>query len=143
MNKIIEAILNENNLCVLCTEHEGNPYCSLMTFTLGKDNKTLYMVATDDSKKYKNIALNPRVSILMDNRQSLGKISNNEIISVTFEGYYEAVDKEKSEEGKKALLEKHPDLYEIIQDPKCILLSIRLKAYKLLMGPTKSEDGPI
>jgi len=50
MNKNIEALLNENNLCVLCTEHEGNPYCSLMTFTLGKDNQTLYMVAIDDSK---------------------------------------------------------------------------------------------
>jgi nitroimidazol reductase NimA-like FMN-containing flavoprotein (pyridoxamine 5'-phosphate oxidase superfamily) len=143
MNKHIEAILNENNLCVLCTEHEGNPYCSLMTFTLGKDNKILYMVAIDDSKKYRNIALNPSVSILIDNRQSLGKASKNEIISVTFEGYYEAVDKEKSEEGKKLLLEKHPDLYEIIRDPKCVLLSIRLKAYKLLMGPTKSEEGRV
>ncbi len=143
MNKKIEAILNTNYLCVLCTEHEGNPYCSLMTFTLGKDNKTLYMVAIADSKKYKNIALNPNVSILMDNRQSLGKTSKNEIISITFEGYYEAVDQEKSEEGKKILLEKHPDLYEIIQNPKCVLLSIRLKSYKLLMGPTNSEEGHI
>ncbi|PKM55965.1 MAG: hypothetical protein CVV00_01840 [Firmicutes bacterium HGW-Firmicutes-5] len=143
MNKNIEAILNTNNLCVLCTEHEGYPYCSLMTFTLGKDNKTLYMVAIDDSKKYKNIALNPNVSILMDNRQSLGKASKNEIISITFEGYNEAIDQEKSEEGKKILLEKHPDLYEIIQNPKCVLLSIRLKAYKLLMGPTNSEEGHI
>jgi len=143
VNKKIEAILNTNYLCVLCTEHEGNPYCSLMTFTLGKDNKTLYMVAIADSKKYKNIALNPNVSILMDNRQSLGKTSKNEIISITFEGYYEAVDQEKSEEGKKILLEKHPDLYEIIQNPKCVLLSIRLKSYKLLMGPTNSEEGHI
>jgi len=77
----------------------------------------------------------------VDNRQSLGNTSKSEIISVTFEGYYEAVDKESSEEGKKLLLEKHPDLYEIIQDPRCLLLSIRLKAYKLLMGPTKSEEG--
>ncbi|MDF1615844.1 pyridoxamine 5'-phosphate oxidase family protein [Petrocella sp. FN5] len=143
MNKNIEAILNENNLCVLCTEYGGNPYCSLMTFTLGKDNKILYMVAIDDSKKYRNIALNPSVSILMDNRQRLGKASKNEIISVTFEGSYEAVDKEKAEEGKALLLKKHPDLHEIIQDPKCRLLSIRLKAYKLLMGPTKSEEGRI
>ncbi|PKM85696.1 MAG: hypothetical protein CVU86_01265 [Firmicutes bacterium HGW-Firmicutes-11] len=143
MKKTIETILKENTLCVLCTEKDGRPYCSLMTYILGEDMETLFMVAFVDSKKYKNIAHNKYVSVLVDNRHIRGKESNTGIVSITFEGIAQTLKPEFAIEIKSRLAEAHPELGEIANDSASVVLGIRLVNYKLLEGPVQSEQGDI
>ena len=143
MNKKIESILKDNNLCVLCTEKDGKPYCSLMTYSLSEDMETLYMVAFTDSKKYKNIASNNNVSVLVDNRQKIGKESDASIVSITFEGISQTLQTEAENEIKERLAQTHPELGEIANDSGSAVLGIRLMSYKILEGPVQSEQGNI
>ena len=82
----LETLLRENSLCVLCTEATSNPYCSLMTYLPSDDLGTLYLIATRESKKFKNLLVNPRVSVLVDSRQHPAAGAN--IVSVTFAGLF-------------------------------------------------------
>jgi len=143
MNKTIESILKENNLCVLCTEKDGKPYCSLMTYILSDDVETLYMVAFVDSKKYTNIVHNKDVSVLVDNRHKIRKESNAAIVSITFEGVAQTVKPEFAIEIKSQLAQRNPELGEIVNDSASVVLGIRLVNYKLLEGPIQSEQGDI
>ena len=143
MKKAIETILKENTLCVLCTEKEGRPYCSLMTYVLSDDMATLYMVAFEDSKKYKNITHNKCVSVLIDNRQIVRKESNTGIVSITFEGIAQTLKPEFANEIKARLAQGNPELVEIVNDSASVVLGIRLVNYKLLEGPVQSEQGDI
>lgn len=38
----VKEIFQDNTLCVLCTASGGIPHCSLMTYVLGDDLKTVY-----------------------------------------------------------------------------------------------------
>jgi uncharacterized pyridoxamine 5'-phosphate oxidase family protein len=70
---------------VLATERSGLPYTNLIGYLLSRDFKYLYFFTPKNTVKYKNIEINPKVSILIDNRD---KSSNKKslITAVTIIG---------------------------------------------------------
>jgi nitroimidazol reductase NimA-like FMN-containing flavoprotein (pyridoxamine 5'-phosphate oxidase superfamily) len=114
-----------------------------MTYSLSEDMETLYMVVFTDSKKYKNIASNNNVSVLVDNRQKMGKESDASIVSITFEGISQTLQTELATEIKERLAQTHPELGEIANDSGSAVLGIKLMSYKILEGPVQSEQGNI
>lgn len=141
MLKKVEEILATNNLCVLCTFGGDKPHCSLMIYVPGDDLRILYMVSFRESRKYKNLLKNPRVSVLVDTRQDFSSRGDANITSITFEGIYETVPQDKMEQLKKHLNTKNPGLSEIINNPASVLLGIRLKSYLMLQGPVEPYYG--
>lgn len=136
-----ENILRENTLCVLCTEANGNPYCSLMTYILMDDLSVLYLVSTLESRKYQNLLTNPRVSVLVDTRQNLGLSAAEKIVSVTFEGFFQPLTDAEAEGIKTKLANDHMELNKILKNPSCVVFGIQLKSFLLLDGPTDSYQG--
>ena len=137
----IKKILQENTLCVLCTEANGNPHCSLMTYILIDNLSILYMVSTLESRKYKNLLVNPKVSVLVDTRQNQGPSTDKKIISVTFEGVFQALKDFETQRIKTNLATNHQELNEILKNPTCVVFGIKLRSFLLLDGPADSYKG--
>lgn len=139
----VATILRENTLGVLCTESNGNPHCSLMTYILMEDPNVLYMVSTLESRKYKNILVNPRVSILVDTRQNRDTAAAENIVSITFEGLFQPLTEPETQMVKTHLAQAHPELDAILKNPDCVIFGIRLKSFLLLDGPVDSYQGDL
>lgn len=135
----LESLLGENSLCVLCTEAAGNPYCSLMTYLPSDDLATLYLVSSRESRKFKNLLANPRVSVLVDSRQHQGQGAN--IVSVTLAGLFQPLADADILPIKTAFAGKHPELTEILNHPDSLVFAIKLTSYLLLDGPVTAEQG--
>lgn len=137
----LDTILHENTLCVLCTESDGNPYCSLMTYLLSDDLRTLYLVSSRESQKFKNLLANPRVSVLVDSRQHQAAGAN--IVSVTFAGLFQALADTEVQRIKTDFAREHRELAEILNHPDGVVFAINLKSYLLLDGPVAAEQGDL
>lgn len=141
MHDLVGKMLKENQLCVLCTESQAMPHCSLMTYILGEDGRTLYLITSMNSRKYKNLMENKNVSVLIDSRQHMASGSNFPIISVTFDGVLTDIDKPRLENIRDQFREGHPELEEILIQDNCMIFSVHLKSYLLLNGPVQVLQG--
>lgn len=143
MNDMVLNLLKENSLCVLCTESQGMPHCSLMTYILGPQGDSLFLVTSMHSRKYHNLLKNRNVSILIDSRQNLTANSMHPIRSVTFDGEFAEIDKAMLEDRKKHFRVQHPEIEEIFAREDCLIFEVRLKAYLLLDGPVQVFRGTL
>jgi len=139
----VKEMLLDNSLCVLCTVSKDLPYCSLMTYILSDDLKTLYMVTDRKSRKFKNLLGNSVVSLLVDNRQKLVFPSDETVASVTFEGVLKHLDPLETEIMRIQLVKKHDELKNILNNPDCVIFGIELKSFLLLNGPVDSVQGEL
>jgi len=64
-------MISENSLCVLATCSNDLPNSSLMQYICDESCTKLYMITLKGSTKYQNIAINPKVSLLIDTRDSI------------------------------------------------------------------------
>ena len=69
MNPTVMNILENNDLCVLCTCSHNIPDASLMLYICDEKCERMYMLTLKESTKYGNIAANPKVSLLVDTRE--------------------------------------------------------------------------
>ena len=69
MNPTVMNILENNDLCVLCTCSHDIPDASLMLYICDEKCERMYMLTLKESTKYGNIAANPKVSLLVDTRE--------------------------------------------------------------------------
>jgi nitroimidazol reductase NimA-like FMN-containing flavoprotein (pyridoxamine 5'-phosphate oxidase superfamily) len=139
----VKEMLLDNSLCVLCTVSKDLPYCSLMTYILSDDLKTLYMVTDRKSRKFKNLLGNSVVSLLVDNRQKLVFPSDETVASVTFEGILKHLEPLETEIMRIQLVKKHEELKNILNNPDCVIFGIELKSFLLLNGPVDSVQGEL
>lgn len=139
----VKEMLLDNTLCVLCTASEGFPYCSLMTYVLSEDLKTVYMVTVRESRKYRNLMENATVSILVDNRQRIDFHSDERIASITFEGVHKSLNSIESEGARNLLADRHSELHEILKNPDGVIFGVELKTFLLLNGPVESVQGEV
>ncbi|NDL67519.1 pyridoxamine 5'-phosphate oxidase family protein [Anaerotalea alkaliphila] len=137
----IESMVRNHSLCVLCTEGGGKPYASLMTYLPGDAPWVLYMVATRNSRKYRNLLENPNVSVLIDTRQDVAEAPGGDIQSATMEGTFKATETEEERKLKERFAVSHPELGDILQESGCVVFQVRLDSYLLLRGPVHQERG--
>ena len=137
MQDNIKILIHNRRHCVLATSAGDVPYCSLMAYTTDNTGTRFFMVTLRNSRKYKNIVDNPRVSLLIDSRE-VSPRSNQK--ALTIEGVCAAI---KSEEKRKAvqakLLGVHPHLSEFISHPKAEILCVRIHSFLLLHGLQKAH----
>ncbi|MGE4298529.1 MAG: pyridoxamine 5'-phosphate oxidase family protein [Desulfovibrionaceae bacterium] len=137
MNDVVEALLRNHDLCVLCTCGAGGPLASLMSYCVEDDLAMLYVATRADSRKYKNVEHNPKVSVLIDNRDTVGDAAQR--CALTLAGRAEAVaDLDRRAVLGAHLLARHPQLEGIVQASDGVILAIRIDSYLLVRGPDKA-----
>jgi nitroimidazol reductase NimA-like FMN-containing flavoprotein (pyridoxamine 5'-phosphate oxidase superfamily) len=64
----ISSLLGSQQLAVLSTQREGQPYSSLMAFAFTSDLANIVVATAKSTRKHQNLTQESRVSLLIDNR---------------------------------------------------------------------------
>ena len=126
-------------MAVLATVSENKPHCSLMAYLCNDLCTEMYMVTYRNTQKYKNLAKNPAVSMLIDTR--VNRVRDREDIkALTINGQYQALKDPKKEAAvRQRMLKQYPHLREIIQHKDGEILVIKITSFLLLNGPTDAH----
>ena len=138
----MQALAREKNSCVLATIIDSKPYCSLMAYVTNSACTEIYMVTHRQTQKFKNLAANPAVSLMIDNRDTSPRTAAR---AMTVEGVFQKItDSTKELEVRRKLLSAHPHLDVFMSHPEAEVFQIKIKSFLLLNGLTRAsfEDLP-
>jgi len=132
------ALLISNDMCVLATCRDHKPHCSLMAYVTSEDGRTVYMATRRDTTKFRNLAENPQVSLLVDTRL-LDADDRSKIRSITVEGWAAPVENATEEAWARRLLrERHPQIQGLLDHPASAIVAVHVRAFLLLEGPERA-----
>ena len=128
---IVLELLRLQKFAVLGTSREGHAYTSLVAFSATSSAKTLYFATTRATRKYHNLAVDNRVSLLFDNRADLDR-PLYEAAAVTAYGAAEEVNDHARSEALQNYLANHPQLKAFATAPSTALFRINVLEYHLV-----------
>jgi nitroimidazol reductase NimA-like FMN-containing flavoprotein (pyridoxamine 5'-phosphate oxidase superfamily) len=135
MMELMKKLLRENHLCVLATCANDVPHCSLMTYATNAAADRVYLMTRRDSRKYANLSINPRVSLLVDTRGACKPAHVEDLKALTVAGEVTlVVDKAERQTVIEMLVINHPQLHDLAQQPDTELLAVTVKSFLLLDG---------
>ncbi len=127
----MKALLRGKDFCVLATVSEDGPHCSLMSYATDDDARELYMITHRQTKKYRNLTKNGRVSLLIDSRGE----DEGAIKAMTISGDYRKFESESlRKRAVERLLTRHPGLKPFTGDADAEVFAVRVRSFQLLEG---------
>jgi uncharacterized pyridoxamine 5'-phosphate oxidase family protein len=109
----ISRLLFEHYFGVLATNQDGHPYTSLITINISNDCRHLYFPTLRNTQKYRNLAHNNKVSVLLDNRSIYGE-SPSGLYALSVIGAAQEVNQENLATCQDQFIQKHPHLRSFI-----------------------------
>jgi len=139
MLKRMKKIVKDKDVCVLATVMDNVPHCSLMSYVPDRDCREIYMITQKGTKKFRNLAVNRTVSLLIDTREEDCGADRARIRALTVSGVFSTIgDKAKKKLVRQKLLKKHPQLKPFAEDPDAEVFTVKVKSFQLLDGVTDS-----
>jgi len=131
MEKMIEPMETIKILCqsqqvaVLSTQGEGQPYSNLVAFAESGDLRHLLFVTNRNTRKFSNITRDRKVAMLIDNRTNQPLDFEN-AVAVTIIGNADEVVGEEKEHLAQVYTSKHPSLTDFVYQRDNALLKITI-----------------
>ena len=125
LNQKIVKLLEEQRFAVIATQGKTEPYTNLVSFLVGIDIKKIYFPTLKNTKKFKNLSENSRISILIDNRGNKPMDIEN-AMTVTAVGKTSVI---KDSKIVNDFLKKHPYLKKFISLNDCTMIEIDIEKY--------------
>jgi nitroimidazol reductase NimA-like FMN-containing flavoprotein (pyridoxamine 5'-phosphate oxidase superfamily) len=134
--RLLKKIISGQYFAVLNSVGDGQPYSNLITFAITSDLKSLVFITERNTRKYRNIVENNRVSILIDSRTNQpSDITNAK--AITMIGTAREVTENK--DALQALfLDRHPGLKEFVFAPGNALILVTIQEY-IIAGFKKTQ----
>ena len=129
--EIVVELLRQQTFAVLGTSRQQHAYASLVAFSATESGKSLYFATTRATRKYHNLAIDNRVSLLVDNRAGLD-MPLYEAAAVTAYGVAEEIDGRTRSGALLSYLAKHPQLKTFATAPSTAFFRINVEAYHLV-----------
>ena len=105
----IKTLLQAQLFGVLATQGTDYPYCSLVSYVVSEDAKSIYFPTIRETQKFRNLFASPRVSLLVNNQTNQA----NDLLeahALTVLGTAAEVAPESKEEATALYLQRHPSL---------------------------------
>ena len=135
MLKKMKKLVRDKDVCVLATVTGNEPHCSLMSYVPDRECREIYMMTQKGTKKYRNLAANKTVSLLIDTREEDCGADRARIRALTVSGVFSSIgDKAKKKLVRQKLLKKHPQLKPFAEDPDAEVFAVKVKSFQLLDG---------
>ncbi len=131
MRQTVLALLDSQAQGVLATQHDRQPYTSLMSFTATPDLRWIVFATYRATRKHANLLANPRASLLIDNRTS-ESLNYNDVVAISAQGVVSEVDRERRAELLQLYLRKHPELSDFVAAADCVLLQLEVESYYIV-----------
>ena len=129
--EILRNLLESQLLGVLGTQHQGEPYTSLVGFAATPDLKHLLFATGRSTRKLANLQADAPASMLVDNRTNRSA-DFSEASAATAVGVVEEIARGERSELERIFLAKHPQLESFIRSPSCKFLRLRVSVYMVV-----------
>lgn len=113
---------------------EAVPHASLMAYCASADCREFWLATLSGTQKRRNLAANPRASLLIDDRAGGSGVPG---LALTVEAELEEFPSPQArQEARAALLARHPGLAALLERPDGEVLRLVARRYQLLSGLT-------
>ena len=124
----VKRLFRSQSFAVLSTQQNGQPYANLIAFTSSDDLKQIIFLTPSNTRKYDNLTKSPKVAMLVnDSRNEADDISR--AVCVTATGTAQIIPDQSREKLLRLFLLDHPHLSEFADDPKTVLVSVRVDTF--------------
>ena len=124
----VAALFRSQGLAVLATQGEGQPYANLVACAATPGLCGVLFATNRDTRKFQNLAGEPRVSLLIDNRAN-HKADFQAAMAATAVGTAVEVTGADLASLRGTYLAKHPDLEDFLVAPACALIRVQVETY--------------
>jgi nitroimidazol reductase NimA-like FMN-containing flavoprotein (pyridoxamine 5'-phosphate oxidase superfamily) len=124
----IQTLLDSQIQAVLATQHQRQPYTSLMAFAVTPDLRQIVFATYRATQKYANLLANPRASLLIDNRCNNATDYRN-AVAISAQGAVREADASQRADFLELYLHKHPKLRDFVTAADCVLLQLDVECY--------------
>jgi hypothetical protein len=131
----IRQLLADATMGVLATAGPEGPLTSLMAFAVEGPSR-LVMATLPDTRKWRNMLADPRISLLIDDRETA--LDRGSVRALTLAGRHEPGTQAQRQAGFEALGRRHPHLAGLLARPEIALIRLQVTSYLLLAGPTEA-----
>jgi nitroimidazol reductase NimA-like FMN-containing flavoprotein (pyridoxamine 5'-phosphate oxidase superfamily) len=131
MRERLRELLQGQRLAVLSTHRGGQPYASLVAFSVSDDLRCLYFVTPRSTRKYANLSGDRRVALLISssaNRES----DFHEAMAVTVLGSAGEIAGDEKQAAMARYLSRHPWLEDFARAPSCAMVRVAARSYILV-----------
>jgi nitroimidazol reductase NimA-like FMN-containing flavoprotein (pyridoxamine 5'-phosphate oxidase superfamily) len=133
----MKQLAMEKTICVLATVAGNKPYCSLMAYATDENCTEIYMATQRSTQKFRNLAANPAVSLMIDTREALPR---SQARALTVEGTCTRIeDDSKRKLARARLLSIHPQLKDFLTLTDSEILCVKIHSLLLLKGLTEAH----
>jgi len=128
---VLAEVFSSQNLAVLATLGDEQPYCCLVGFAALPDMKHLLFATKRSTRKFSNISGNAHVAMMIDTRANK-RSDFQQAVAVTAIGEAREVPKKPGSLQMDCYLDKHADLAEFMLSPDCALLCVEISNYVIV-----------
>jgi nitroimidazol reductase NimA-like FMN-containing flavoprotein (pyridoxamine 5'-phosphate oxidase superfamily) len=140
----MKNVIRMEEMCVLATAADDVPHCSLMAYIAAEDCSKIYMITHKNTKKYRNLDINPLVSLLIDTRSSFSAKPRSGIKALTINGSGTTVrDKDVAAGLRQQFVERHGHLSDFAGHDDAVVIEVTVRSLQLLRGATDASYGKI
>ena len=133
MLRLMLSLLRDNNICALATYGPEGPHNSLMAYVWNEQAQCLHLFTRKDSRKYRNMEHDPRVSLLIDTRHKQPDVHTG-TMALTVSGRVHQQTDEEQAQARALLLARHPQLAQLAAHEDAIAVAISPITLQLLDG---------
>jgi nitroimidazol reductase NimA-like FMN-containing flavoprotein (pyridoxamine 5'-phosphate oxidase superfamily) len=128
LRQTVRTLLDSQAQGVLATQHDRQPYTSLMAFAVTPDLHWIVFATYRATQKHANLLMNPRASLLIDNRTNKSA-DYHDTVATSAQGTVSEVDVARRGELLQLYLDKHPDLRDFVSATDCVLLKLEVESF--------------
>jgi general stress protein 26 len=128
LKQTVAELLSSQQLAVLSSFGNEQPYASLVAFSATEDLKNIIFATTRSTRKYANLSSEPQVALLIDNRTNEQR-DFSYAVAATALGRAAEVREPLRKSFLDMYLRKHPYLREFVSSPTCALLTVSVEKY--------------
>lgn len=131
LKRRLHELFAVQNLAVLATHSEGQPYASLMAFAATQDLGTLVFATPRATRKYANLLADCRAALLIENRTNTTE-DFSAAMAVTAVGVVQPIDLPADSPLVALYLSKHAYLQDFVRSPSCAVVSLVVERYHVV-----------
>ncbi|MFC1983228.1 pyridoxamine 5'-phosphate oxidase family protein [Chloroflexota bacterium] len=124
----VKRLCASQQLCVLATQSEGQPYSNLVAFAETDELRSLIFVTNRKTRKYTNAISNDKAAMMIDSRTNQPSDFNT-ALAVTALGTVEEVARSEHDAIVSIYISKHPYLAEFMNMPDQALMRVKVTEY--------------
>ncbi len=138
MFETVRDVIASSDLAVLATCADNQPHCSLMAYAVHEDYTRVFMLTRRESRKFKNISANPRVSLMVDTRLQNPE-QRSSVKALTVNGVCSLCPDHEQKRLKNMLVAQHPQLKGLAALEDSVVVEVGAESFLLLDGVSDAQ----